>query len=210
MPKIVDHDQYREELVDKCFKLFSEKGFSNVTMREIAAETGISTGALYHYFPTKQSILEYMFQVFSKRDVEEAVRRTSVSGSFEQRLKLFFDFFLEREANFQNMLLLSIDFLRNYNSDDSERVVYQWMDYYLKSMQQYLGLPESIALTVMIFFNGLVYQTKLFPKFMSSAEQLAVFRDILLNYLKDHQDTQNRLCRVCPFVAQGDGKPIVP
>jgi len=199
MPKIVDHDLYREELVDKCFALFSEKGYSNVTMRQIAAKAGISTGALYHYFPTKLAILEQMFGVLSRRDVEQAVRHAAITEVFEKRLELFFEFFLEKEANFQNLLLLSIDFLRNYDSEESERIVYQWVDYYLQSMKHYLGIPESLVMTIMIFFNGLVYQTKLFPKLVSSSRQLKIFKDILLSYIKEHA-IDTTACVPSPFL----------
>ena len=57
MPKIVDHDEYRKELLERCFGIFSRKGFSNVTMREIVSEIGVSTGTLYHYFDTKEKII---------------------------------------------------------------------------------------------------------------------------------------------------------
>ncbi|MBW1988939.1 MAG: TetR/AcrR family transcriptional regulator [Deltaproteobacteria bacterium] len=200
MPKIVDHEQYREELLEKCFHLFSEKGFSKVTMREIAKEAGISTGAMYHYFPSKHAILEQMFLYVAQRDVAEASARTSVSGSFEHRLELFFEFFLERQSNFQRMLLLSIDFIRNYDSEDSERLVAQWATYYIQSMQLYLEIPEAIAMTIGIYLNGLVYQTKLCPSLVPVEEQVALFRDMLTSYLLTHNDPKNRVCKMCPFM----------
>ena len=54
MPKIVDHDAYRRELVEKATQLFSGHGFSGLGMRQIANELGISKSALYHYFPSKE------------------------------------------------------------------------------------------------------------------------------------------------------------
>ncbi|NJL79674.1 MAG: helix-turn-helix transcriptional regulator, partial [Richelia sp. SM2_1_7] len=56
MPKIVDHEKYRKELLWKSFDLFAQKGYGSVTMREIAKELGVSTGTLYHYFPNKESL----------------------------------------------------------------------------------------------------------------------------------------------------------
>ncbi len=200
MPKIVDHDQYREQLLNQCFDLFAEKGFGNTTMRAIAKELGVSTGGLYHYFPTKQSILESLLVLMGSRDVEEAVRRASVSGAFEERLKLFFEFFLDNEARFQKMLLLSIDFLRSNDTDEARKLVDQWANFYLRNMEHYLELPRDIAQLIMIFFNGLVYQARLFPKNLNLKGQMALFSEILLSFLREHQNPVNRLCRVCPFV----------
>ena len=71
MPKIVDRDQYRKELINKCFDIFSEKGYSSVTMREIASEIGVSTGTLYHYFPSKESLFEQLIVYLSYEDTKE-------------------------------------------------------------------------------------------------------------------------------------------
>jgi len=53
MPKIVDHDAYRDELIERYFDDFAQRGYNDVTMREIAAKLNISTGTLYHYFPSR-------------------------------------------------------------------------------------------------------------------------------------------------------------
>ena len=73
MPKIVDHDAYREELVLRYFDIFAKRGYADVTMREIASTLGVSTGTLYHYFPTKKSILEHMFRIASRHDMSEVM-----------------------------------------------------------------------------------------------------------------------------------------
>lgn len=200
MPKIVDHDQYREELLDRCFDLFSEKGFENVSMRKIAAELGVSTGALYHYFPTKQSVLEGLLVLMGTRDVAEATERTSATGSFEERLRIFFNFFLDKESHFQKMLLLSIDFVRSSDGDEARKLVNQWAELYLRNMEQYLEIPKEIARLIMVVFNGLVYQARLFPENMDVPGQMSLFSEILLSYLREHRDPKNRLCRMCPFL----------
>ncbi|QHQ35621.1 TetR/AcrR family transcriptional regulator [Algicella marina] len=42
---------------DAALKLFADKGFAAVSMREIAREVGVQVGALYLYTPDKQSLL---------------------------------------------------------------------------------------------------------------------------------------------------------
>lgn len=61
MPKIVDHDQRREQLVDATWRLIERGGFESATMREIAAEAGYAHGALQRYFPNKESLLAAAF-----------------------------------------------------------------------------------------------------------------------------------------------------
>lgn len=62
MPKIVDHDAYRRELLTRSFDVFVRVGFSACTMRNLAQEIGVSTGTLYHYFKTKEDVFAQLVQ----------------------------------------------------------------------------------------------------------------------------------------------------
>jgi AcrR family transcriptional regulator len=57
LPKIVDHESRRQELVEAAWRVITRVGIDNVTIREIATESGYSTGTLAHYFRTKDDIL---------------------------------------------------------------------------------------------------------------------------------------------------------
>lgn len=57
MPKIVDHDARRRELLDAVVRVIAEDGLEGATTRALARETGWSTGALAHYFAGKADIL---------------------------------------------------------------------------------------------------------------------------------------------------------
>lgn len=61
MPKIIDHHQRRAEIVAVARRLILEGGFDAATMRSIASAAGFANGALKHYFPGKDSIIEATF-----------------------------------------------------------------------------------------------------------------------------------------------------
>lgn len=61
MPKIVDHDQRRIELVQATWRIIARHGIDGATMREIATEAGFANGALKPYFPTKDHLLAFAF-----------------------------------------------------------------------------------------------------------------------------------------------------
>ena len=61
MPKIVDHDQRRLELVDATWRIIAQHGIEGATMREIALEAGFANGALKPYFPTKDELITFAF-----------------------------------------------------------------------------------------------------------------------------------------------------
>jgi AcrR family transcriptional regulator len=62
MPKIVDHDARRKEIIEAVWSLISSRGFQSVTMRELAAEAGYANGALNRYFPDKDAVLRAAFR----------------------------------------------------------------------------------------------------------------------------------------------------
>ena len=62
MPKIVDVEQRRAELADAAARLIARSGIEAATMREVAAEAGLTTGALTHYFADKHELLLTTFQ----------------------------------------------------------------------------------------------------------------------------------------------------
>ena len=57
MPKKVDADERRAQLIQAVWQVIAREGMENVTVRTIAAETGFSAGTLAHYFADKDDIL---------------------------------------------------------------------------------------------------------------------------------------------------------
>ncbi|MGB9200616.1 TetR/AcrR family transcriptional regulator [Methanobacterium sp.] len=46
----------KEHILKVCTALFLQKGFKEVTMKEIVEKTGMSKGAIYHYFNSKEQL----------------------------------------------------------------------------------------------------------------------------------------------------------
>ena len=61
MPRVVDHDRQRREYLAAALDLFARHGYAGVTMRQVAGEIGVSTGALYHYFSGKHDLFAQIF-----------------------------------------------------------------------------------------------------------------------------------------------------
>jgi AcrR family transcriptional regulator len=47
----------REQILETALGLFAERGFDATSTRQIAKEAGIAEGLIFHYFPTKASLL---------------------------------------------------------------------------------------------------------------------------------------------------------
>jgi AcrR family transcriptional regulator len=63
MPKVSEEYSHlrRQEIIHAAYRCFARKGFHQATMRDIYAEAGLSAGAIYHYFTSKEEIIEASF-----------------------------------------------------------------------------------------------------------------------------------------------------
>ena len=57
MPKIVDAEERREELIDATWRIIAKEGLDAATVRRIAVEIGATTGVVVHYFRDKDEII---------------------------------------------------------------------------------------------------------------------------------------------------------
>jgi AcrR family transcriptional regulator len=70
MPKLVDHEARRRELAAAVWRVIAERGPEAVTIRDVAAEAGWSSGALRHYLPTREELLVFAFRLAGERASE--------------------------------------------------------------------------------------------------------------------------------------------
>jgi AcrR family transcriptional regulator len=75
-----------EEILDVALKLFRKKGFERATMRDIAEAAGLSLGAAYYYFPSKDALI---LAYYERLNVEHlAATRAAFAATTDVRARL--------------------------------------------------------------------------------------------------------------------------
>ena len=97
MPKIIDHDQRRREIVEVAKRIILKGGFEAATMRSIAAEAGFANGALKHYFPGKESIVAATFETILAQMSEGVQEAGSAPEHAEAALRGFLEGTIPRD-----------------------------------------------------------------------------------------------------------------
>ena len=59
-------DARKNQILDAAWSCFGRRGYHQTTMQEVATEAGISAGAIYRYYPSKEAVL----QAISERALE--------------------------------------------------------------------------------------------------------------------------------------------
>lgn len=82
----------RERLILVAMRLFAEKGFDGVTVRDISSEADVSVGLINHHFTSKEGLREAVDEYFLKRTgaaIERAIEATSLDpakvGEYERQ-----------------------------------------------------------------------------------------------------------------------------
>ena len=109
MPKDVDHDARREELLEAVWRVVARDGLEGATIRGMARETGWSVGSLAHYFADKDDILESALRLAYER----------IAGRWERKLEGLTGLAALHELVLDNLPLddereLETKFLMNY------------------------------------------------------------------------------------------------
>lgn len=80
MPKFVDHEERKIKIAEATWKLIVEQGIEQATVRKIAQESGLSVGALRHYFTTQSELLKFSMELVVQR-VMDRTHSTNYKGS---------------------------------------------------------------------------------------------------------------------------------
>jgi AcrR family transcriptional regulator len=72
LPRVLKAPQVRHaELLDCAQRLFFERGYDNTTVNDIIAAAGLSKGAFYHYFASKEALLEALAERLARDSLAE-------------------------------------------------------------------------------------------------------------------------------------------
>ncbi|MCU0567724.1 MAG: TetR/AcrR family transcriptional regulator [Oculatellaceae cyanobacterium Prado106] len=187
MPKVVDHDQYRKELLNQCFDMFAEKGYSAITMRQIAQGLGVSTGTLYHYFPNKEALFEQLVEEWTQQDLLRVSTELKRALSLAERIEVTFQYIADHEDYFMKQVFILNDFYQQQERGKARhheifKLVCE------RSRQQVADLLQlkdpNIVTLVLSLIDGLILGRLYNEEVISFAEQGALLGKMLTAYLE--------------------------
>ncbi|MEU7892040.1 TetR family transcriptional regulator C-terminal domain-containing protein [Nonomuraea sp. NPDC049152] len=67
MPKIVDPESRREEVVEALFRVVRREGLEHASLRNVAEEAGLAIGSVRHYFAGHTELMVFAMQAMAER-----------------------------------------------------------------------------------------------------------------------------------------------
>jgi AcrR family transcriptional regulator len=87
--------QIRERIVQAAVRVFAERGFHRATIQDVVRESGLSVGAIYTYFGSKDELFLATCDMSAGHALGELGRRLAGGGSSAEKLAIAVAFFLD-------------------------------------------------------------------------------------------------------------------
>lgn len=92
-------------VLDTALNMFREKGFEKTTMRGLSKEAKLGLGALYYYFPSKESIVLAFYERLQESLAEEWPQYDpGETAELKNRLQAFVNFKLEKLEEHRSLM----------------------------------------------------------------------------------------------------------
>jgi AcrR family transcriptional regulator len=121
----VDHEARRREISEALWRIASTRGLAGVSLRDVAAQAGISLGQLQHYFTTKDEMLvfalDYIGQLAERR-VRSRIRAMADSPSPRDVLRATLMEMLPLDDKSRTGILVNIAYFVRALSDERLQV----------------------------------------------------------------------------------------
>ena len=122
----------KQKILDVSLELFSQKGYSAVSIRDICKYVEIKESSIYYHFTNKQSILDELLNKFTEK-VEALMSKLNESladekSSFSNGYNTIADYFFEQYLmdDFCNKVI-RIMLIEQFNNEDIRKLSRHWL-----------------------------------------------------------------------------------
>lgn len=188
VPRHVDHEQRRRDIIQVTTTLLAEQGLNGLSFSAIAAALGGSTTMVTHYYRTRSELLEdFTSRTITEWDAEIEVLTSAHPNDPEAQLRaLLFDWLLPLEGDTLDKERMRFNLLGASPVDeDTQRLLDAWEEGLRALFRRCLrplvpaARVEPIADVLRVTFNGLAVSTVEHPDYWTGDRQRAVFESVL-------------------------------
>ena len=167
-------DDRRHALILAAYQSIAEKGFEGLRTREVAAQVGIHSATLHHYFPTKEALIQGVVDYAVQRLIQATI---SSHGSAREQLASYLEGFARQMEEEPTLFLVLAEFALRARRDSTLSRVWQanltgQKTFLIQTLQagmregpwdQHLD-PEAAALAISCFLQGVGSRLPLPPE----------------------------------------------
>lgn len=178
MPKVVDHEAYRCELIRTSFEVVAKVGFASLSMKALAQSLNISTGLIYHYFASKEDWFVSLVRHFSKEVYEMLTREIPSDAPLEAKCDLLVGHIDRHKEFYANLIGVASDYVRLPNTERQQGALE--LGFAADQLYEYVAAlfeaDEPTARAILSLLIGVVVANRLDPRGVDVKEHLPHIR----------------------------------
>jgi AcrR family transcriptional regulator len=189
-----DQEPVRQRLLSEATRLFAEQGFESTSVQEVVAAAGVTKGAMYHYFDSKDDLLHEIYGRVLRMQMERLTHFADSPGPVAERLyaaasdvvTTTVDNLDDSKIFFRSMHLLAPDTRKSVRAE-RRRYHERFRDLVTEGQREGTFRSDTPADIVVDFFFGSVHHLGTWYSTegaLSGAELGAHFADLLLTSLR--------------------------
>jgi AcrR family transcriptional regulator len=156
----------KKQILDAAERVFSKHGFDKARVDDIVEESGLSKGALYWYYKSKDAIIRALLERVFISEMREAEELVKAEGSAADRLALFVKFAVREYRRFENLLPLAYEFVAlAYRNETVRETVVGYFKHYASILAEVIqqGInsgefrdcnPKTTAISLIAMYEG--------------------------------------------------------
>jgi AcrR family transcriptional regulator len=167
MPRPDVSEERREQILDAAMRVFAERGLHEARMDDIAERSGLSKGALYLYYKSKDAIIAALARQFFKMEMRGLLQLREHEGSVAEGL---LDYTRRVAIEMERVMAVASLAWEFYAIAARQKVVREYFKAYFAAYRSELATliqagvdrgefravnPEQVAITITGLYEGL-------------------------------------------------------
>lgn len=194
--KALRSEETSQRILTQAMRIFLEKGYHGASMDNIAQAAGVTKGALYWHFESKEALLKRIIVEFEKRFLDGLIQAVEeVEGNTGDKIEKYFSYnaafsYYNRELCV-SFTTLSGELVGAHHPIEPEiRKIYKKYQNFLsrlilegkreKIFKKDID-PELAALTIIAFHDGVLLQWSMNRDKVDGKAYVKTFKKIILN-----------------------------
>jgi AcrR family transcriptional regulator len=160
----------KQKILDASLKLFVEQGFHGTSTAEIAKKARVATGTLFHYFPTKEDLINSLYFHSKESMLKEVKGSYNNKKTFKENIKdlwLKFNYFgINNPYMFQFILIFhSSPYISSLTRDEIENRFIELLEVYKKGIEKHEIKTFDNEMLVDYFWGNIFSTVNHFKKY---------------------------------------------
>lgn len=165
-PRADVSEERRTQILDAAEEVFAEKGLDSARMDDIVEESGLSKGALYWYFKSKNDIGIAIMERIFQREFQRFEQLENDGQTAVERLTLFLETSIGDLRRFQRLMPVAFEFVaRATRNKTVQRAIREYFNHYMRLLIPIIqsgidsgefrsGNAQEMALAIAALFEG--------------------------------------------------------